>query len=468
MINVNKSIPTKLAAAIASVLLLGGCATTSGHGQPTDPINRLASSVTEVGTRVWDGTRYLFKLKENGAEAGEDEFMDEVDMALLDTSEFNQQDTDDVDAAQPAALDEKEIIEPDSARLLPPEDAVDLVVAGNTEESEAPLMEAVSEDLFHTVAEDETLWILAKMLTGNANNWRTLAEINGLGENGSVYVGQKLRIPAELKRLPIEGEELAQQPAAAPAKEAEATPLVAAARAVDSEDRIYTVEAGESLWLLAKRTTGSPENWLAIAQYNGMDEREANQIRFGQELKIPSELLIDGASSGAVAGNTTTSQNVVKQPKEEAANAVAQAILPSKGKNVPGVEAGKSDGARQLAEADAVPAAAGENVDESRIVTVPASFKDEPPTDLPSEAKEAGQKHLLADQAPAASTLQDGEIMVSGTYYPKAIYNEANFSSSLLMRVSPGTRLKVAKTIGPWYEVVTDKGTGFVHSRDTN
>ena len=195
-----------------------------------------------------------------------------------------------------------------------------------------------------------------------------------------------------------------------------------------------------------------------------MDERAANQIRFGQKLTIPGELLING---GTAASNGNDSQPA-QQTKDEAANAVAQAILPSKGKDVPGIDAGKSDGARQLADADVAPANAAENIDESKIVTVPASFKDEPPADLSSEAKQAGQKHLLAEQTAPADGLQDGEVMVSGTYYPKAIYNEANFSSSLLMRVSPGTRLKVAKTIGPWYEVVTDKGTGFVHSRDTN
>ena len=65
-----------------------------------------------------------------------------------------------------------------------------------------------------------------------------------------------------------------------------------------------------------------------------------------------------------------------------------------------------------------------------------------------------------------ASNEQLGKVMVRGTYYPKAVYNEADFSSSLLMRVSPGTQLLVSKAIGPWLEVKTDKGVGYVHSRD--
>jgi len=58
------------------------------------------------------------------------------------------------------------------------------------------------------------------------------------------------------------------------------------------------------------------------------------------------------------------------------------------------------------------------------------------------------------------------EIKVSGTYYPKAIYNDADFSSSLLMRVSPGTTLQVADAIGSWFKVETEEGVGYVHQRD--
>jgi len=104
---------------------------------------------------------------------------------------------------------------------------------------------------------------------------------------------------------------------------------------------------------------------------------------------------------------------------------------------------------------------------EDDIKIVEANFQSEPPKEL-QLAKRAD--NLMAEtqetMAPGADVGSDA-VMVSGTYYPKAIYNEANFSSSLLMRVSPGTELKVSKAVGPWYEVVTDKGVGYVHSRDT-
>lgn len=459
---VTNLISAKFAVVIASALLLSGCASIgSKDSARNDPINRLASSVTEAGTRVWSGTRHLFKLKDRSGSSEEtlDEFHDEVDMALLDAEVYNAMDSD---AAQPTALDEKPVIEgaalditvSDADPLKIPEAPQEEIAAADT----APAtMGASDEDLFHVIGENETLWVLAKMLTGNANNWRTLAEINGLDENGAVYVGQKIRIPGNLKRVPLDSDAPAAENTVI-AKTEDAKPLPASTSS-EGESQLVTVQAGESMWFLAKRMTGNPENWLAIAEFNGMDERAANLVRYGQKLKIPSNLLIDGATDTVAEGESSGATKAL--PKTEAADAVAKAILPKGANDAIGVASGTTDGKRQLAAADA-PAS-----EDGKLVTVPANFQSTPPTDLPKEAKKAGEAHLLANKKLPVE-LQSDEIMVSGTYYPKAIYNEANFSSSLLMRVSPGTKLKVSKAIGPWYQVKTDKGVGFVHSRDTN
>lgn len=452
---VNKSIPTKLGTVLASAMLLGGCATTAGNSGPQDPIDRLARSVTDVGSRVWDGTRYLFKLKEGDtlAENEYDEYPDEVDLALIDVEEFEKLDTYDADAAQPEAVEELAAIEPETTPLLPSGDTVLEETAELAEETAKPSLDNSAEDLFHTVGENESLWVLAKMLTGNANNWRQLAELNDLDENGTLKIGQQLRIPAALKKVPLDGEQTTAVAEQAP-KATQEQPVVAAASS-DEPSETFTVNAGESMWVLSKRTTGNAANWLTIANFNGMDERAANHIRYGQKLQIPSKLLSNGVSGDTVASG----KDDLVPSKEEAANAVAKAIAPSQ--KTPGVDAGTTDGERQLEVAE-------QASETTQVVEVPANFKAEPPTDLPTEAKQAGETHVLAQQPAPAAGLQEGEIMVSGTYYPKAIYNEANFSSSLLMRVSPGTRLRVSQTIGPWYEVETDQGTGFVHSRDTN
>jgi len=437
----------KLAAIFSLMSLLGACASTGGSGTPQYPLERLGKSVTETGNRIWDGTRYLFKLKDSDDTIAEGDLADEY---------FDEFDTE--------VFDEIEISDVDAAGVEKPLDLASLGTAITTDVSPEIAEEAVevteiptsNEDLFHTVGENESLWELAKMLTGNANNWRALAEINDLGESGSVYVGQRIRIPADMKRVPLD-EDLANdnQPAAAEPEimqakaddEAESKPMMAAETSTgDTEE--FEVLAGESLWFFAKRTTGSPANWTKIAQANDMSESQANNLRFGQTIKVPADLIADG-----VAGQTAAAEPAMnKTPEAEAALAVADAIQLGEGDN--------SDAKVALAAATDKPAAA-----EDDIKIVEANFQSEPPKEL-ELAKRADD--LLADQQGEAATEEDGDaVMVSGTYYPKAIYNEANFSSSLLMRVSPGTKLTVSKAVGPWFEVVTDKGVGYVHSRDT-
>ena len=59
-------------------------------------------------------------------------------------------------------------------------------------------------DLYHTVVEGENLWVLAKRFTGNANNWKALAEANELNEKGTVQPGDIIRIPAKFNKVAIE------------------------------------------------------------------------------------------------------------------------------------------------------------------------------------------------------------------------------------------------------------------------
>ena len=314
------------------------------------------------------------------------------------------------------------------------------------------------------MGENESLWVLAKMLTGNANNWRALAEINDLGESGSVYVGQQIRIPADMKRVPLDdelainSEAASTETSAAETLQAKATeetdskPMMAAdASTGDSEE--FKVLAGESLWFFSERTTGNAANWTKIAQANGMSESEANNLRFGQTIKVPVDMVIDGATAGQ---QQAAAEPTMKQASEkDAALAVADAIQPTESK--------APDAKVTLAAATDKPAT-GSAADDIKIVE--ANFQSEPPKEL-QLAKRADDLLAKQEAATPAGAEADDAIMVSGTYYPKAIYNEANFSSSLLMRVSPGTKLTVSKAVGPWFEVVTDKGVGYVHSRDT-
>lgn len=58
----------------------------------------------------------------------------------------------------------------------------------------------------------------------------------------------------------------------------------------DPEFERVKVLSGESLWLLAKRTTGSGENWQVISEANQLND--ANHVRPGQWVQIPASLVL--------------------------------------------------------------------------------------------------------------------------------------------------------------------------------
>jgi len=325
----------KLAAIISLISLLGACASTGGNNAPQYPLETLGKSVAETGNRIWDGTRYLFKLKSSDEETAEvdlaDEYFDEFDTEVFDEIEISDVDAAGVEKPLDLASLGTAITTDISADIAEDVVAVDEIPASD-------------EDLYHTVGENESLWELAKKLTGNANNWRALAEINNLGESGSVYVGQQIRIPAEMKRVPLDENQIADSDSQ-PASAETTTPETLQAKAVDDssskpmmaadsstgDTQEFKVLAGESLWFFAQRTTGNPANWTKIAQANDMSESEANNVRFGQTIKVPAAMVIDGAAEQLQQASAEAS---MKQPeaKAKAALAVADAIQPSEAK----------------------------------------------------------------------------------------------------------------------------------------
>ena len=216
---------------------------------------------------------------------------------------------------------------------------------------------------------------------------------------------------------------------------AQADTTVADAAVVDitAGAQRFKVGPGETLWNFAKRTTGDATNWKSIAAQNNFSEKQATTVYPGQTVYVPSAIVksIDGG-----VDNT----------------AVASAAAPK-----------LDDTDTDALEAAAAVLASSASIldDAAPIKIVEAKFQEDETGTVALETAELSKE---ASQQLNNNSAQ--QIMVSGTYYPKAIYNEADFSSSLLMRVSPGTKLSVSKAVGPWYQVVTEKGVGYVHTRD--
>ena len=436
---------------------------------------RVGKGAVNLSARAIDETAYWLGFGDDrpgdaSLPGGTDGALDEVDIALMEEDAILP--TGELAEITPVTIESAELITNDSADLLKSDplsgdaDLLDTqesiepvtVVAEAAETDVLPAEDLVaSADLIHEVGSDENLWTIAKRTTGDANNWHILADINNLAPDAGVHPGQLLTIPADMVRPELSNQPAATQQAASdvvdtqklPAESdadtlaldeaAPATPrlkvpeenTVAAAPAI-TDGMTFELESGETLWDFSKRTTGDATNWKQIAEMNGFTEEQAVKVWAGQKIII-SENLVRPELSGAMPVPATAEESAVVAETDKTAADASAAVL------------------------------AGNNLsDETQpIKIVEAAFKADP------AAAPLTEDTLAAN---AEETLNDGtlpsQIMVSGTYYPKAIYNNADFSSSLLMRVSPGTTLQVSRAMGSWFEVETNQGIGYVHQRD--
>lgn len=138
--------------------------------------------------------------------------------------------------------------------------------------------------VFHTVAEGDSLYKIAKQYLGNGNEFRKIIAANpGLTEESPIRPGQKLRIPAKAAESGVKS---ASTPGATPrAKEAVAKTAPTALVKAASPDR-YTVKAGDTISGIAKAVLGSVRYTDAILDANPSVDAETMAV--GTVLKIPS------------------------------------------------------------------------------------------------------------------------------------------------------------------------------------
>lgn len=387
----------------------------------------------------------------------------------------------------------------------------DVLVADNSASDEIaaqdPAVEAdVLEDLVHEVAAGENLWDIAKATTGDANNWHLLADINDLGQNATVFPGQQLIIPADMLKqnydAPIAPElaaandtdliDLGQGTGIFAVDPVTGDPVSGTTdlqlTAVSEAAMPFDIDNGETLWDFAKRTTGDATNWQAIASHNLFTEKQAVTVRPGQTIYVP-QTLVKNELGADIPTKVSANANPLDVPAISNENAVdltnnaiaAQGALPTVAQTAlpadvestspAAVEAASSDVTAALplpadtGKSLAIVEKTGNLVDETltqnenqTMKIVEATYRTDDSLD-PVKAEELAVQTIQNPDTPA-------QIKVSGTYYPKAIYNNADFSASLLMRVSPGTTLQVSKAMGTWFEVKTEKGVGYMHQRD--
>ncbi len=446
-------------------------------------------TTAEVSSHVWDRTTYLLGFNDGEAQPNESQLMDEVDVAMMEEDAI----MPDNAIVSPIVIEQASRTTdqtPTNAELLQQDqtpisldDGIDNANAPNEVTANAD-NQIVVEDLIHEVKTNETLWDISKLTTGDATNWHLLADVNNLGPNAAVFPGQRLIVPADMVKPDyddvvadvVANTQQAETPILINTQDLTDTTNKTDSKSVDenastdtqrlaipatnestelataqSAGQPFKLNAGETLWDFAKRTTGDATNWQAIAGQNNFTEKQAVLVRAGQTIYVPKEMVRPELD---VADNTVQKLDVADNTNQTPTNAPEQAV-----------ELAAADPTSENANQQAITAtsnllASASALDETQsIKIVEATFK-------PDESREPINVESAITDA-LTSTVGDSEqIMVSGTYYPKAIYNDADFSSSLLMRVSPGTTLQVSKAMGNWFEVTTDKGVGYVHQRD--
>lgn len=120
-------------------------------------------------------------------------------------------------------------------------------------------------DSYTVVAGDTLLGIAIRF----GLEWQTLAAANGLGERSLLQIGDRLTIPTPISTHDTPGA-------------GGATPAAAPIAAGSPSGRSHTVQAGETIWVIAARYG---VDWQLLLQQNGLNERSLIQI--GQVLRLP-------------------------------------------------------------------------------------------------------------------------------------------------------------------------------------
>jgi len=153
----------------------------------------------------------------------------------------------------------------------------------------------------------ESLSIIAKWYTGNAENWKVLSKINPGMDPNRIQIGERVRIPENLlknqKPMPESFvASFAREEKKAPPATSELKPSRAKKTEVATPKEIKAKPpgkpayyqhkvrwSGESLSIIAKWYTGSLENWKVLAKAN--PRINPGRIYVGQKIRIPGDLL---------------------------------------------------------------------------------------------------------------------------------------------------------------------------------
>ncbi len=122
----------------------------------------------------------------------------------------------------------------------------------------------------YTVQRGDTLIKIARKTLDDGNRWQDIAKLNNIVDTQDLRIGMELKIPR-----PNNIAQSVDQPAPTPTVE----PVEAPAQ--------YTVQRGDTLIAIARKTLGDGNRWQEIATLNDIDS--PSDLRVGMVLKIPAQ-----------------------------------------------------------------------------------------------------------------------------------------------------------------------------------
>ena len=287
----------------------------------------------------------------------------------------------------------------------------------------------------HVLGAGETLYSIATRFTGTSANWKQIADFNGIDSPDAMTVGQEILIPLHL--VVTETSEQSEQAAYT---------LVSPSRSSMDETADNLTEdlpdrqpdtAGDTIWEITTAPAAAPligEKEMSVPAPDAViDSTEAVAVDYSM-----NESGTAGQPIATAHAEAEVTEDTVKEPTGFRAR-VSRLAEKIKARIRPETAAGAVTAGTTAAAA------------------VPTSMKVPPAH---------SEKDDRADQGDTVAGEAIRWIQIEGDFTPKAIYSGAGYDSDLLMRVSPGTTLKLTHESNDWYQVETSKGAGYVYHRD--
>ncbi len=228
----------------------------------------------------------------------------------------------------------------------------------------------------------------------------------------------------------------------------------------------YQVQRGDSLVKIARRLTGDADNWSKIAELNGITKPELLQI--GLTITVPDYMIPElNADTSAKDGSTpvdlpqdATIAEVTQTPEVETSETPAfVAVLDEEqatGPQTP-VKPRRAAPKDWVFQASSLP---GELEVAAELHPATANRK------FDIERMDTTQTSAQAANTQIEEPKVEQMVRVVGTYYPKGVYSQPSYTSTLMMRVAPGTQMTLEQSFGDWLQIRTDKGSGYIRSID--